>query len=235
MKIPFLRVLAATVAATAVLGGCGQTREHVAGPGPGSGSGGGEGSCPALLEYAGHRYYGSGELRRDPATTGRVATGTVPGCDDGNGADPERRVEVAELAEVPMTRAVLVDGHLYVRSDRPLPEAVRGWFRPPGCSTPLDFEVRGDWLGVRGPHAPRFDGDLRPPYRVRVHVTAGPEEYRGATIAVLATGATRPGLGPRDVRTSLLEGGGLVAEVRCAGGRFVATALSSTPAGTGTR
>jgi hypothetical protein len=26
------------------------------------------------------------------------------------------------------------------------------------------------------------DGDLRPPYRVGVHVTAGPHEYVGATI-----------------------------------------------------
>ena len=128
-----------------------------------------------------------------------------------------------------MARAVLVDGQLYVRADRPLPEVVRGWFRPPGCSTPLDFEVRGDWLGVRGPHQPRFDGDLRPPYRVAVHVTDGPEEYLGATIKVLATDATRPGLGPDDVKTSLWAGGGLVAEIRCANGRFVATALSSTP------
>ena len=221
MKTPFVRVLTATVAAAVVLGGCGQAREHVAGSGS---DGGGNGSCAALLEYAGHRYYGHGELKRDPTTTGRVDTGTVPGCDDGNGAPPQRRVEVDELSEVPMARAVLVDGQLYVRADRPLPEAVRGWFRPPGCSTPLDFEVRGDWLGMQGVHEPRFDGDLRPPYRVEVHVTDGPEEYLGARIKVLVTDATRPGLGPDDVRTSLHQGGDLVAEVRCADGRFVATA-----------
>lgn len=232
MKTPFVRVLTATVAAVLVLGGCGQTRGHVAGGGSG---GSGAGDCAALLEYGGHRYYGERELRRDPATTGRVETGTVPGCDDGGGAGPDRRVQVAELAEVPMARAVLVDGRLYVRYDRRLPEAVRGWFPAPGCSTPLDFEVRGDWLGVRGAHRPRFDGDLRPPYRVAVHVTAGPEEYLGATIRLLATGATHPGLGPDDVRSSLLAGGGLVAEVRCADGLFVATALSSTPADTGAR
>lgn len=226
MLTSLVRVLTAAVAAAAVLGGCGQARDDVAGSGSG---GGGQGDCAALLVYAGHRYYGHGELRRDPVTTGRTGAGTLPGCDDGGGPSPDRRVRVAELAAVPMSRAVLVDGDLFARTDRPLPEAVRGWFRAPGCSTPLDFEVRGDWLGVRGAHRPRFDGDLRPPYRVAVHVTDGPEEYLGATIDLLATGATRPGLGPRDVRTSLQEGGGLVAEVRCADGRFLATALSSTP------
>jgi hypothetical protein len=185
--------------------------------------------CAAVLEYAGHSYIGHGELLRDPATTGRTGTGTVPSCDDGNGASAARDVEVAELVELPLDRGVLVEGTLYIREDLPFPKAARAWFVSPDCATSGDFELRGDWLGVMGPHRPRFDGDLRPPYRVRMHVDEGPAEYVGTTIRIHATEATDPALGPEDVKTSLWEGGGLVAQVRCQDSAFHAVSLASTP------
>ena len=190
---------------------------------------GGDAGCAALLEYDGHRYAAHGELKRDPDTTGRFESATALGCDDGNGEAPDRQVEATELADVPADRALLVEGTLYVRVDRPLPEAARAWFVAPACDREGAFEVRGDWLSVKGTHEPRFDGDLRPPYRVVVHVDDGPPELVGATIGIRATADTDPSLGPRDVKGSLWEGGGLVAQVRCDGGTFVATALTSTP------
>jgi hypothetical protein len=138
-------------------------------------------------------------------------------------------VQVEELAALPMSRAVLVRGSLYVRSDRPFPEAARSWFRAPACASPGEVRLAGAWLAVDGGPEPRFDGDLRPPYRVQVRVAHGPEDYRGTTVWVRADEDTSPTLAPEDVRTSLWEGGGLVARVRCEGGAFRATSLTSTP------
>jgi hypothetical protein len=218
------RTLVAAVAAAAAaasLGGCSQDSRVT--------TSGGDAQCAALLEYDGHRYTGHGELKRDPDTTGRVESATALGCDDGNGVAPDRQVEAAELADVPVDRALLVQGTLYVRVDRPLPEAARAWFVPPACDRDGAFELRGDWLSVKGMHEPGFDGDLRPPYRVVVHVDDGPPKYVGTTIAIRATADTDPSLGPKDVKGSLWEGGGLTAQVHCVGGGFVATGLTSTP------
>ena len=185
--------------------------------------------CAAVVEYAGHRYQAHGELLRAPATTGRVESATEPSCDDGNGEAGGGSVQVEELAAMPMSRAVLVRGSLYVRSDLPFPEAARGWFRAPACTSPGEVRLAGVWLAVGGAQEPRFDGDLRAPYRVQVRVAEGPEEYRGTAVWIRADERTSPTLEPEDVRTSLWEGGGLVARVRCEGGAFRATSLTSTP------
>ncbi len=215
-----MRTLFAVLATTALVGGCSQDR---------GGHSESEALCASLLEYDGHRYNGHGELKRDPATTGRVDAGTALGCDDGNGAAPDRQVQVAELADVAMDRAVLVEGTVYVRSDLPFPKTARAWFVAPACDSDRRFELRGDWLSVKSPHRPRFDGDLRPPYRLGVHVTGGPDEYVGATIQVHVTERTDPALGSKDVKTSLWEGGGVVAQVQCEDGDFLANGLTSTP------
>jgi hypothetical protein len=216
------RTLVTAVAAAVLLAGCSLDEpERV--------MGGGDMACAALVDYDGHRYVGHGDLKRDPETTGRIGSGTTVGCDDGNGAAPDRHVEVTALADVPPRQAVLVEGQLYVRVDQPVPETVASWMEAPSCDSAGRFELRGDWISVKTSHRPRFDGDLRPPYRVGVHVTEGPQEYVGATIRIRVTEATEPAIGPKDVKSSLWEGGGLVAEVRCQDGGFVATALTSTP------
>jgi hypothetical protein len=217
-QTPVVRAFVIPLLLAAGLSGCGS-----------GGTTGGEASCAALLDFAGHRYSGHGDLMREPATTGHTASGVAPGCDDGNGAAPHRTVDVQELADVPMDRAVLVEGTIYVRTDTPLPEETRTWFEQPTCRTEGSFELRGTWLSVRGPHEPRFDGDLRPPYRLEMHVRTGPPDYARTTVTVRATADTDPLLGRKDVKTSLWEGGDVIAQVTCQDDRFVASALASTP------
>lgn len=115
------------------------------------------------------------------------------------------------------------------RTDRPFPESARRWFVPPSCHTRGSFELKGDWISVQEPKEPRFDGDLRVPYRLGVRVTDGPMEYRETTIQVQVNASTAPTLGPDDVKTSLWEGGGIVAQMRCESDEFVATVVRSTP------
>jgi len=213
----------AAVLALVLLAGCGTGTGGTGRPG-GTGQ---AASCAAVLVHGGHRYLGVAPVRRDPATTGRLVPAVLPACDDTGGREQGRaqRTRVAELAGVPVATAVLRDGEVYVRAGRVLPHRARRWFRATPCAHPGDVRLTGDWLGVAGPRRLRFDGDVRPPYRVRLHVTDGPRRYLGATLQVHATRSTRPGLAPRDVRTSLWRGGRLEARVHCAEGRYEATAL----------
>jgi hypothetical protein len=198
-----------------------------------AGAGAGSGACPATVVYQGQTYLGTGELRRDPATTGRRVDGVLPACDDSGGQRPvdhDQPVRVAELADVPLGTAFLWSGGVYLREGQQLPAAAQLWFRPRRCTTPGEFELTGDWLGVTGPEQPGSDGELRPPYRLEVHVTAGRHEYVGTTIAVHADAGTSPGLEPRDVKSSLWNGGQVVARVSCVDGRFRASSLRTRAA-----
>jgi hypothetical protein len=201
-------------------------------------AGGGEGgtdesSCAAMIEYGGHTYWGHGALKRDPMTTGRLVAGVLPGCDDSGGQDPAadhaEPVQVAELVDIPLDTAFLWADTIFVRDGRVLPAAARSWFRAPPCTSDGEFDVTADWLGVTGPKKPRFDGDLRPPYRLRVHVTEGPGEYVGTSVLLHADAATEPDLDARDVKESLWEGGQVAARVRCDDGRFRAVSLTVPP------
>ena len=152
----------------------------------------------------------------------------MPGCDDSGGQsepEPDEDVRVEELVDVAPGTAVFWDGSIFIRDGRDLPQEPQRWFRVPRCRTAGTFAVTGDWLGVTGRNKVRFDGDLRPPYRLEVHVTSGPSPYVGARIMVRATEATDPALGPADVKGSLWKGGQLSASVRCAAGHFEAVAL----------
>lgn len=63
--------------------------------------------------------------------------------------------------------------------------------------------ARGWRLGVIGPKPPRFEGDLRSPYRLNVHVTSGPDAYTGTTTDVSLRVPERNRMRPRiaDVRS----------------------------------
>ena len=200
-----------------------------------TGGGTGEGAqCAAAVVYRGHTYWGTGELKRDPATSGRLVEGVIPACDDSGGQEPEtpdERIQVAELVDVPLETAFRWNDGIYVREGQQLPAATRVWFRAPRCTSSGEFKLTADWLGVTGPNKPRFDGDLRPPYRLEVHVLNGPAEYVGTTVLVHADAATDPGLGPHDVKTSLWTGGQVTARVNCVAGRFRAISLR-VPRGT---
>jgi hypothetical protein len=183
--------------------------------------------CVAAVEIDGERYVGHGDLERTPETTGRTEPATRPGCDDGGGAEPDQRVQAEELVGIPMSEGVLVDGSFYVRDDGTFPEEARAWFEPVTCQEEAAFEVSGPWEGARSEHRARFDGDLRPPYRLTMWVSQGPREYVGSRITVLADERTDPQLGPEDVKQTLWEGGDVVATVHCEGDRFVADGLRS--------
>lgn len=193
-----------------------------------SGGDAGSASCAAVLVYDGRTYLGTARVMRDPEVTGRSMPAVLPGCDDSGGqsqAEKDESVRVYELADVASSTAVLFHGSIYIRNGRDLPKETQRWFRAPRCGTARTFEVTGDWLDVTGPKKPRFDGDIRPPYRLEVHVTSGPTRYVGATIIVRATEATDPALTPADVKASLWKGGQVSASVQCAGRRFEALAL----------
>lgn len=219
--VPALLVLAAS---------CADAGETPEAPAPsGASAADFDASCASLIEYDGARYAGHGELRRDPALTGRTDEGTVASCDDGEGDTGVESAVVEELVDLPLSRAFLSGGTVFLRQDRPFPEEIRDWFRPPGCEHEGDLALTGTWVGVRTTRAVRFDGDLRPPYVVEMHVDDGDDAYLGATLDVRATDLTDPALGPDDVRSSLWEGGDVRAVVRCEDGRFLATSLTSTP------
>lgn len=188
--------------------------------------------CAARLVVDGQAYDGIGGLRRDPAVTGAEVEAVMPGCDDTGGEPPpEEAVTAQVLAEVPPGTALLFDGAVYVREgqgqDPQLQERLRHWRTSPRCSTPGTFELTGPWLGVDGPHEPEVDGDIRPPYRLTIHVDAGPEAYTRAQVDVQVTASTSPALGQSDVSTALWAGGTVTAEVRCDGARFVALGVRS--------
>lgn len=192
------------------------------------GGGTGVADCAAVVVYKGHTYYGNGGVKRDPETTGRSMPAVMPGCDDtGDQSKAERDepVRVFELADVAPSTAVYLDGAIYIREGRDLPKPTRRWFLTPRCRTTGRFEMTGDWLGVTGPKKVRFDGDIRLPYRLEMHVTSGPSRYVGATIPVRATEATNPALTTEDVKKSLWKGGTVTASVHCAGRHFEALAL----------
>jgi hypothetical protein len=214
----FMRLAVAPVAGAIVLAGLSGCSSRDAG----------SASCAAVLVYDGHTYAGTGEIKRDPEITGRSMPAVLPGCDDTGGqaeTEQDEPVRVNELVDVAPSTAVLFQGSIYVRDGRDLPERTQRWFRAPRCATDRTFELAGDWLGVTGPTTLRFDGDIRPPYRLKVHVTSGPTRYVGTTITVRATEATDPDLTPADVKSSLWQGRQVNASVRCAARHFEALAL----------
>jgi hypothetical protein len=187
----------------------------------------GSASCAAVLVYEGHDYLGNGGVKRDPEVTGRSMPAVLPGCNDTGQSEAEKDlpVRVDELADVAPSTAVFFQGSIYFREGRNLPKQTQRWFRAPRCGTAGAFDVTGDWLGVTGPKKPRFDGDVRLPYRLEMHVTSGPTKYVGTTITVRATEATDPALTPADVKASLWKGGQVSAVVQCADRHFEALAL----------
>jgi hypothetical protein len=186
------------------------------------------GSCADVIEYDGHTYVGVGHLRRDPEVSGASMSAVRPACDDVGGVGGGRKdeaIRVVTLTGVDPDAAVFFQGNVYLRRGRELPAWTQQWFQAPRCDSAGILELHGRWLGVTSPLKPRFDGDLRLPYRLDVYVTSGPEGYVGAMIVVQATEATDPALTPADVKQTLGQGGSVSASVRCADGRFEALAL----------
>lgn len=169
---------------------------------------------------------------RDSGLTGRTVSATAVWCDDG-GRDlqPDTPLEASVLAGIEPSLALFADGMLYVREGAEPPAWTERWFTVPSCRSAGTFEIAGEWTGVDPSREARFDGDLRLPYRVFMHVDRGPRRYVGAQVKLRATASTRPALGPTDVRTALWESGRVTARVRCHAGSFKAVELHSVPIG----
>ena len=208
----------------------------VAGSPGGAGGSDAAASCAAVLEYDGRTYTGYGDLKYVPATSGVTGTGTMPRCDDQPESQDDvgaEKLTVAELRDIGPDRAVLTNGGVFLADGKAFPEQIRAWFSAPDCDLAGSFGVHGDWLTVDTHAEPRFDGDLRAPYRVTVAVLSTDpraERYAGWTIDVTVTGQTAPSLGPDDVTSSLWEGGTISVRVHCDDTRFVAEQARSAPA-----
>lgn len=192
-------------------------------------------SCAARLLVDGDEYTGMGGLVRDPETTGEEIQAVMPGCSDTNavGIPPDETVAAQVLAGIEPDTALFFDAAIYIREgrlqDEQLQERLRYWRTEPTCDSAGTFTLVGGWLGVKGAHDPEHDGDIQLPYRVLMHVDAGPAAYVRTQLTVHASTRTDPALGPDDVTASLWKGGAVTAEVRCEGDRFSALTLRSSP------
>ncbi len=195
---------------------------------PGTGvDNGSSASCAAIVKYHGHTYEGHGDLKRLPETTSRTEVGSIPPCDDGNGVEAVESVKVHELRDISIERALLVNGHFFLRKNAQLPKAARVWFSAQSCASRGRFELTGQWLSVLGRREVHFDADIRPPYHIELKVASGPHTDVGDILTIHATHQTDPQLGPADVRRTLWNGGDLTAQVHCDGKQLIADGLAS--------
>jgi hypothetical protein len=94
-----------------------------------------------MIVYRENVYYGSALSNRDPATTGREVTATLPGCDDSGGQDPDESgsaVQVVELVDVPIEAAFLWHGSMYLRDGYTAVPDVAGMVADRAVSAALD-------------------------------------------------------------------------------------------------
>ena len=188
----------------------------------------GANACAAVVVLDGQSYSGHGDLMRIPATTGRTDVGRRPSCDDSGGQQPEDPavdVEVEEIKGIPISQAFLVGDSFYIRDGADLPELARPWFRPQTCDPDGPTGLTGRWLGVTTQIEPRFDGDLRPPYRIDFRIDETQPDhpaYAGWRVVIRVPGVADPALTPQDVEDALWDGAPLTVRVHCEGKRFVA-------------
>lgn len=216
--------VAVVVALAAVVSSCST--------GGGEAGSGGAGSCAALMDFQGVRYTGYGVPTRVPVAGKRLGTGTLPPCND---TGPQRATESAtpvivhRIEGVDPSRAVLTaDDQLWVAGrrgeDQPLLRAAR---RPVPCDLPGPTTITGTWTGVDPTRRVRFDGDVRPPFRMEF-VTSGaavvPQGWRSVTLRASAPrGARTPT--PAEVRALMYRAEPAAAMLHCARHRFVLDAL----------
>jgi hypothetical protein len=106
-------------------------------------------SCPALLDWNGVRYQGSG-YRLPPKLGERLGEGTFPPCDDGGGAVSEQAVQVFAVEGVDPAAAVATEGDLgvwlapaYSGLDALYPPVLERVLLGPPCEASAPFVVEG--------------------------------------------------------------------------------------------
>ncbi len=192
-------------------------------------------SCALVVEYDGHRYFGTG-APVGPVEGKPLGTATEPGCQDTSNepvpADSE--VEVAEIEGISPGVAIMIPGReetILIRDDhRRLPPQVERLLSAPSCdSGDQPVSLSGAWLGILGADG-QTELDLDPPYDVRIRATeASLAAYERAELSVRVPATLGRPLTRRDIESSLWEGGTLKATVSCSDGRFVATSIEAAP------
>jgi hypothetical protein len=187
----------------------------------------GAAQCASRLRFDGREYVDVSDLALNPRAGGTVGRGVLAGCDDGNGAAPERNVPVAAVAGLEPTEAVYADDVVWVPADAPVPSLLTQARQAPGCSLDGPTDVAGLWQAATPTRKVRFDGDLRPPYTIDLLVedrAVVPAGYRSAHLQVAVTkdsDAPRP----REVVRMLQRGAPAEVTLRCSGPRFIADSL----------
>lgn len=225
------------VALTALVAGCsgapeprdaGQAASEAA---PGAASA----QCVLSLAYDGARFESAaGPPDRSPVLTGRTSTASMAGCDDGSGdgAGPED-VQVHEIEGVPVETAFWYQDSIMLREGAASPDSLDALYRAPICEFAGRVEVQGQWLGVSTSKKARFDGDLRTPLRIDLHVeevsdnAADLDRY---TIRVHDDGTARPALDKTMAEAALWSSRAALKTVLvCADGKFHATSFGIVP------
>ena len=208
------------------LGGCGGSTAHVAGS---------EAACAFLVDYEGRIYAGWG-VQVAPREVRPVGTGVLLGCDDGNGASRDEKIELAEIDGVSPAVALAWRGHgdtVLIRDgidyDR-LPPALSRLQQAPRCA-PRDepIQLSGPWLGITGLDG-RREREVVPPYHLEIYVEeSSAKRYERAFLSVRVPARLGRPLTRADIRSSLWEGGTIEVGVGCANGRYVAKRVEAKP------
>ncbi len=187
-------------------------------------------SCaPATLRFNGEEYNDVGDFVRFPVEGKFLGEGVVPGCDDGNGVAPDRRMALSAVKGADPDTAVIADGTLWVSLDNgTLPELAREARRPVSCNLKQTTTVIGDWINVTGGKEPRFDGDARPPYTIGLVVRDDAVVPAGWESVVLQVSVTESSKAPNpdEVKKMLWTPAPAEVTMHCDGDRFVADSLS---------
>jgi hypothetical protein len=191
-----------------------------------------EASCAAEIVFDGTTYAGYGDPLRTPRPGERLGTGTTPPCADGQRAGNEE-VDVRALPGVDPEVAVMAQGVVWIEgSASALPEELQELTAPVECTTEGESVVTGRLVSVE---APMSEEDLRPepPYEATVEADGGASlplsEYSSLTLQVVVTSATEGGRDAELLDAALRNGDHLDISVRCAAGRFEATAWRLAP------
>ncbi len=186
----------------------------------------GTADCASVVEWDGQRWSGVG-LDRTPIAGDRLGQGVALGCDEGRGRIPDEPLVVWSVRGVDAREAILVGGEVLVpEGSTALPRALRDARQPVRCDLDGTFQLTGRWTGATGPRQPRFDGDLRAPYRIDF-VTGDPrvtDGYASVLLHARGTAASRP-LTPKEVKGMLWHDDEEVLTAHCTDGRFVVDSL----------
>jgi hypothetical protein len=188
----------------------------------------GSADCAFVVEWDGQTWVDHGAIDRVPVAGDVLGHGVVPGCDDmGQGPGPSEDVVVRSVRGVDASEAILVNGNVLLPDGvTALPEQLRAGRGPVRCDLGGTVRLTGRWVGVTSRRESRFDGDVRPPYRVEFRTTDPRVTDGWAEVGLRALGTTgsRP-LTPTEVKAMLWHEDEEVLTTHCEDGRFVVDSI----------